>query len=602
MPSEGHKLSFLHVLASVVLVIGALYWARAVFVPLALALMLTFLLQPGVAVLHRWGLGYAPAAMLVVLLLALLIGVISWVAVTQVSSLASELPRYQDNLKQKMEDLRQASQGGVFGKIQASMAALSRNLQKHQLPAARPPEPIALTPPWPSLLSYVPSFLGFLVEAGLVLVLLLFMLIAHRDLRDRLFRLVGYGRVTVTTKALDEAGRRISYALRMQAMVNGTYGSAVGLGLFCLRVPYALMWGLFAGFLRFIPYVGPAVGALMPIALSMAVFAGWVKPLMVGGLFGLLEIATSALLEPLLYGRGIGVSQVAILMSIAFWAWLWGPVGLLLATPLTVCLGVLGKYVPYLTFLDVLLSDEPVTALNRYYQRLVARDHDGAAEVVEELLATQTLLEVYEDVLIPALYYTKQDQRRGNLTGEEAQAMYQTTYEQLNALKLSQDASSAAAAVASTPAGGTTAVLPPPTYLLGCPVHDEADEAALLMLQHVLEPRRFAVEVTRVGLLAAEVLSLVEQRAPALVCIGLVPPGGFAHTRYLCKRLRARFPTLPIVVGCWGGTTDEAETLARLHLDSLTQIGTTLTQTRQQIMQVCLTHSPPVIDPVPSVA
>ena len=156
--------------------------------------------------------------------------------------------------------------------------------------------------------------------------------------------------------------------------------------------------------LRFIPYIGPAVGALMPIALSMAVFAGWVQPLLVGGLFVLLEIATNVLLEPLLYGRGAGVSQVAILMSIAFWAWLWGPVGLLLATPLTVCLGVLGKYVPYLTFLDVLLSDEPVTELNRYYQRLVARDQDGATEIVEDLLEAQTLLEVYEDVLIPALY------------------------------------------------------------------------------------------------------------------------------------------------------------------------------------------------------
>jgi predicted PurR-regulated permease PerM len=215
MPAEVHKLSFLHILASVVLVIGSLYWARAVFVPLALSLMLTFLLQPVVAVLHRRGLGYAPAAALVVLLVALFIVAIGWVAVTQLSSLASELPRYQDNLKQKIEDLQQANQGGVFGKIQERVAELSRNFQKRQLPATGPQEPIAVTPPWSSLLAYVPSFLGFLVDAGLVLILLLFMLIAHQDLRDRLFRLVGYGRVTVTTKALDEAGQRISSALRM---------------------------------------------------------------------------------------------------------------------------------------------------------------------------------------------------------------------------------------------------------------------------------------------------------------------------------------------------------------------------------------------------
>jgi len=562
--------------------------------------MLTFLLQPVVAMLHRWRLSYAPAAALVVLLLALLIGAIGWVAVTQLSNLASELPRYQGNLKEKIDDLQHASQGGVFGKIQETVAELSRNFQKRQLPATGPQEPIAVTPPWSSLLSYVPSFLSFLVDAGLVLVLLLFMLIAYRDLRDRLFRLVGYGRVTVTTKALDEAGRRISSALRMQALVNGTYGSAVGLGLFCLGVPYALMWGLFAGMLRFIPYIGPTVGALMPIALSMAVFAGWLKPLLVGGLFVLLEIATNALLEPLLYGRGAGVSQVAILMSIAFWAWLWGPVGLLLATPLTVCLGVLGKYVPALSFLEVLLSDEPVTELNRYYQRLVAQDQDGAIEIVEELLETQTLLEVYEDVLIPALYYTKQDQRRDNLTAEEAHAIYQATPELTDDLSASQ--ASSAEAVSSVPEENTTAVLPSKIHIPGCPAHDEADEVALRMLQQVLDPRRFEVEVTKVALLAAEVLSLVEQNAPTLVCIGLVPTGGFAQTRYLCKRLRARFPTLPIVVGCWSGTQDEAGTLARLRLDSLTQVGTVLTETRQQIMQVPPTPIPPVPHTVPSVA
>src|SRR5215470_10533277 len=581
MPSEIHKLSFLHILESVVLVIASLYWARAVFVPLALALMLTFLLQPVVAALHRRGLGYAPAAGLVVILLALAIGTIGWVAVTQLSSLASELPQYQDNLRQKIDDLQHASQGSLFGRIQETVAELSRKFQQRQLPATGPQEPIAVMPPWPSLISYVPSFLGFLADAGLVLVLLLFMLIAHRDLRDRLFRLIGHGRVTVTTKALDEAGQRISRSLRMQALVNGTYGSAVGLGLFGLKVPYALMWGLFAAMLRFIPYVGPTAGALMPIALSMAVFAGWMKPLLVGGLFVLLEIATNVLLESLLYSRGAGVSQVALLMSIAFWAWLWGPVGLLLATPLTVCLGVLGKYVPYLTFLEVLLSDEPVTDLNSYYQRLVARDQDGALEILEELLETQTLLDVYEDVVIPALYYTKQDQRRDNLTADEALAIYRATHELID--DLTSQAAVSAEAVVSTPEEDTAAVLPPPSHILGCPAHDEADEVALQMLQQVLDPRRFEVEVTRAGLLAAEMLSLVEQNAPTLVCIGLVPPGGFAQTRYLYKRLRTRFPTLPIVVGCWGGTTEEG-LVTRLRLDSHTQVGTTLTKTRQQIM------------------
>jgi hypothetical protein len=187
-------------------------------------------------------------------------------------------------------------------------------------------------------------------------------------------------------------------------------------------------------------------------------------------------------LEPLLYGWGAGVSQVAILMSIVFWAWLWGPVGLLLATPLTVCLGVLGKYVPSLTFLEVLLSDEPVTELNRYYQRLVARDQDGALEIVEELLETHTLLDVYEDVVIPALYYTKQDQRHDNLTADEAHAIYRATHELIDDLSASHIAS-ADEVVASIPEEDTAAVLPPPIHILACPAHDEVDEVALRMVQ-----------------------------------------------------------------------------------------------------------------------
>jgi hypothetical protein len=288
-------------------------------------------------------------------------------------------------------------------------------------------------------------------------------------------------------------------------------------------------------------------------------------------------------------------------MAFAFWTWLWGPVGLLLATPLTVCLGVLGKYVPHLTFLDVLLSDELVPELNRYYQRLVARDQDGAVEIVEDLLETQTLTDVYDAVLLPALYYTEQDQRRDNLTAEEARFIYQSTSELVDNLGASQTATSTVA-VAVVPEEDAAAALPPKVRILACPAHDEADAVALQMLQHVLDPRRFAVECTKTTLLTAEVLSLVEQAAPALVCIGLVPPGGFAQTRYLCKRLRARFPTLPIVVGCWGGPKDEAEHLARLRLDSIAHTSTTLLETRNQIMQLPQIHPPLVSQAVVSVA
>lgn len=580
MPSEIYKSPFLSVLASLVLVIASLYWAKAVLVPLALAFMLTFLSQPIVAALHRRGLGRTPAAVLVVMLLALVLGVLGWAVVLQFSSLASELPGYKDNLKQKIDDLRSASKGGVVEKVQETIADLTREFEKNSPSTGAPQNPVAVTATGSSLVSYVPSLLEFLADTGLVLVLLLFMLISYEDLRDRLFRLIGYGRLTDTTKALDEAGQRISRSLLMQTIVNGTYGCTVGLGLFCFGLPYALLWGSLAAAVRFIPYVGPAVGALLPIALSLAVFAGWVKPLLIGGLFVLLELVTNMILEPLLYGRSAGVSQVALLMAAAFWTWLWGPVGLLLATPLTVCLGVLGKYVPQLSFLDVLLSDELVPELNRYYQRLVAQDQDGAVEVVEELLKTQTLADVCEAVLLPALYYTEQDQRRDNLTDEEARFIYQATRELVDNLGASQAATSAAAVPV------TDAALAPQVRILLCPAHDEADEIALQMLQHVLDPRRFAVEFTTITRRTSTVVSLVEQTSPEIVCIGLVPPGGFAQTRYLCKRLRASFPDLPLVVGCWGGSHDDAEHLARLQLDSIAHTSTTLLETRNQIMQL----------------
>src|SRR5882724_11517388 len=203
MRSEVGKLSFLNVLESIVLVIASLYWARAVFVPLALALMLTFLLQPIVAALHRRGLGHTPAAVLVVMLLALVLGAVGWAVVGQFASLASELPGYQDNLKHKIDDLQSAGKGGVLEKIQETIAALSKEFEKNQPPTTAPQEAVAVQIPGSSLVLYVPSLLGFLADAGLVLLLLLFMLMAHADLRDRLFRLIGYGRLTDTTKALD---------------------------------------------------------------------------------------------------------------------------------------------------------------------------------------------------------------------------------------------------------------------------------------------------------------------------------------------------------------------------------------------------------------
>ena len=300
-------------------------------------------------------------------------------------------------------------QGGVIEKVQQALEEVLRQPPQTtpprpgSPPGAEPEQPVPVVVQAPSVLWQLPSLLEPLASAGLVLVLVIFMLLKHSDLRNRLIRLAGYSHLTTTTKALDEAGQRISRYLLMQS-INGSFGVAVGLGLFLIGVPYAMLWGFLAAVLRFVPYVGPAVSALLPSALSLAVFDGWVQPFLVIGLILLLELASNLVMEPWLYGQSAGVSEVALLVAIAFWTWLWGPIGLLLATPLTVCLSVLSRYIPPLDFINTLMGDEPVLDLpTRYYQRLLARDDDEAAEIVETYGQTHDPEDVYDDIIVPAL-------------------------------------------------------------------------------------------------------------------------------------------------------------------------------------------------------
>jgi hypothetical protein len=433
------------------------------------------------------------------------------------------------------------------------------------------------------MLRQLPTLLEPLATAALVLVLVVFMLIERGDLRNRLIRLVGYGRLTLTTRALDEAGQRISRYLFMQSIVNGSFGIVVGFGLFLIGLPYALLWGFLAAILRFIPYVGPVVAALFPSAFSLAEFSGWGQPLLVIGLIVVLEFISNMIMEPLLYGRSAGVSEVSLMVAVAFWTWLWGPIGLLLATPLTVSLGVLGRYVPQLEFLGILLSDEPVLETHTsYYQRLVARDEDEAIELVETYLKTHSLMETYEAVLVPALYAARKDLVRDNLTEDEGHFIVQATRELVENLGASQIILPRTEAVPESEPSG----LPLPKMVVaGCPAHDEADAVGLLMLQHLLDPMRYEVTLLDVTLLASEVVSLLEQEQVGLLCLGALAPGGMAHTRYLCKRLRTRLPDLKIVVGRWGEAALSDESRELLRAAGANDIGTTLRETCSQIMQ-----------------
>lgn len=588
MHAPARTVPVFQLLASLVLIITSLYWARTVFIPVALALLLTFLLNPIASALQRRGLRRTPSVILVVLLLFSCLGGIGWAITAEMTTLAAELPHYEDNIRQKIADIRWAGQGSIIQKIQTVAQKVMDDLQKENKSAGEAEKPVPVMVEAPSVLWQLPWAVEPLATAGMVLVLVIFMLLEHGGLRNRLIALAGYGRLTVATKALDEAGGRISRYLLMQSILNGSFGFAVGVGLFLIGLPHAVVWGVLAAVLRFIPYVGTAVAIILPAALSLAVFHGWLQPILVIALFAVLELANYTIMEPLLYGQSAGVSPVALLVAVAFWTWLWGAVGLVLATPLTVCLVVLGKYVPQLAFIGVLMSDEPVLETSTsYYQRLVARDEDEAAEIVEAQLKSHAPEEIYDTVLVPALAAAKRDRERHILTEDDWNFIVQATREIVEDLDTHQPQAATSSDEAGAAPVETSVAVPPPTVrIVGCPARDEADELALVMVQRLLDPSRYTVEVVRSTRLTAEVVALVEEQRPGLVCIGALAPGGLAQTRHLCKRLRARFPELKIAVGRWGLQEDSEERWPLRTAAGVDLVGMTLLETCNQLMQL----------------
>jgi predicted PurR-regulated permease PerM len=564
----------------IALVVAALYWLQAVLIPLALAVLLTFLLSPVVGTLERRGLGRVPSVFVAVLLSLSILGGIGWTLSRQLIALADELPGYSLNIHHRIADLRGASKGSSVEKVQKTVEDVVGEIQKTDTPGVTRQKPVAVILEPPSVLVHLPNLLQALAGAGVVTVLMIFMLLERRELRDRVILLIGYRRMTATTRALDEAGARISRYLLMQSIINGSFGVAVGLGLFLIGVPYAVTWGSLAAALRFIPYLGPFVAALLPLALSLAVFPGWLQPALVVGLFLVLEPITGSVMEPWLYGQSAGVSQVALLIALTFWTWLWGPVGLLMATPLTVCLIVLGKHLPALGFIVVLMGDRPVIeAKARYYQRLLARDQDEAIDIVEAYVNTDGRESVYDTLLLPALYYAKQDRDRDLLSEDDAQFVGQATREILDVL--AQDAPAASEKGSGDNAGTDTRV-----RIVGCPVRDEADVLALEMVRHLLDPARYRMEVSRPGILVTEVLAWVDLHRPALVCIGAVAPGGLSQARHLCKRLRSQFPGLKIVVGRWGLHDEMDADREHLLAAGADHVETTVLDTQQTLALV----------------
>jgi len=594
-------------LPSAVLVIAILYWAQEVLVPIAIAVLLTFVLSPIVSALERLNLGRIVSVTISVLLAFTILLAVGWLAARQIARLANELPLYRRNIQAKIADLRDFKKGGALEKVEQTVEDVKSELSKPKGPSKEaPPREVVITGKEESAFWPIPLATGPMIErlaaVGFAIVLVIFMLIQREELRNRLIRIFGYSRLTVTTKALEEAGQRISRYLLAQFLINTAFGVTVGVVLALIGVPYALLWGFLAMVLRFIPYVGPWAAAFMPTALSLAYFPGWITSFIVVGAFVLIELVINILLEPRFYGESAGVSEIAILVMAAFWTWLWGPVGLMMATPLTVCVVVFAKYVPEMTFITVLLSDAPaMEPYVNYYQRMLASDQDEGEEIVDEYLKNHSAPELYDQVFIPALSRAKNDRRHNHLTEKDEHAVYDGTRAILEDLEDPQKNSTAEDTLAEAPSFDSLA--PEKTqHVLGFPADGKADEVALLTLEKLLDSMRYKTEILSADMLASEMVSLVQQKQPRLICIGTVAPGGLAHARYLCKRIRARCPEVKILVGRWGFSGNLENARATLTSAGADRIASTLLEARDHLTQLIQLRTEPSPAPTRHIA
>jgi predicted PurR-regulated permease PerM len=580
-------------------VIACLYFARVVFIPVALALLFSLLLTPIIALLEKLKLPRLVAILLVVVSLVGLAGFIGWKTSQEFIDLTIHLPAYKTNLEDKIHALK----GSGTQRLNTALATV-RDLEKDVATATpgapsaiearktgvRPGSsslrspPVQVAPPTNPLES-AENVLGPLATAAIVIVFTIFILMGREDLRNRFIRLIGGGHLTVTTQALDDATHRIHRYLLLQLIVNASYGLLIGIALHFIGIPNASLWGVSAGVLRFLPYVGPPMAALMPIVLSLAVFPGWLHALATVGLFLVLELTVAHLIEPRLYGAHVGLSPLAVVVAAVFWTLIWGFPGLVLSTPLTVCLVVMGRYVPTLGFLNVVLGDEPVLLPeSQYYQRLLATDQNEARQILELYRKEKTLEELYSSVVIPALSLAEQDRHRSKLDEDTQNFIYQSTREFIEELgDTSTESKLNAVADQDSPQSSPGELEHARGLDVFCiPARDTADDVVALILCQLLERQGCRTQSIPIGM-TAEMLSQVMDAKPALVCISALPPFALDHARALYNKLRLQSPELQIVICLWHFEGDAQKMAARFKLAPGDKFFTTLRQVLQDV-------------------
>lgn len=534
----------LNLLAAAV-VIAALRLAQDVFIPVILAVILSFILSPLVNGLGRAGLRRAPAVVITVLLALSVLGLGGTLIGRQAAGLAADAPRYARTIEQKIEGVQTL----FAARVAAVSTALGLGRPAEPNPTAttaapstgapQPPVPVQVVKTEDNTLVVVRSILapvvGPLETMVIVFVVTIFTLMQREDLRDRFIRLAGSGDLHRTTVAIDDAGQRLSRYFVSQFTVNTAFGVVITLGLWAIGVPSPGVWGTLAGVLRFVPYIGALLAAVAPMALAAAIDPGWSMVILVAALFLIVEPVVGYVIEPLVYGHSTGLSPVAVIVSAVFWTWMWGPIGLILSTPITLCLVVMGRHVPSLEFVDILLGDRPpLTPAETFYQRLLSGNRDEALENAEAAVADRPLLDYYDTVALEALRRAADDVARGAITRARAAAITRSMLRIIEELDAQDD-------TAATAAGAVVACVPGRGPL---------DEAVAAMLAQLLERRGMAVQRVPYAALARERIAQFNPGPIAAVVVAsLAMDGGSAHVHNLVRRVRARLPETPIVFG-----------------------------------------------------
>lgn len=547
-----------------------IYFAQTIVIPLTVAALFTFLLSPFVMKLEKW-IGRIASILSVVAVVFSIIGLIGYVFFRQLVLFGSNFKNYYEVIQNKLQSF-EFPQGGILHRIGHALENLKAEVFGEPKPvdiSATTPTEVKFIDLSESFTNFIESFFGsffnILGMTGIVILLVIFMLLNREDIRSRIVKLIGQNKISSTTSAMNEASERVfNYLIRL-SIVNMGFGICITIGLHLMGIPNAILWGCFAAIMRFIPYIGVWIAAIIPVALSFTISNTWSLPIITVAFFIILELIAAYAIEPFYYGIGTGVSSFALVVAAIVWTWLWGPIGLLLSTPLTVCLVVLGQYATNMNFLSVLLSQEqPLTPAEECYHRLLSSDAVEPMDVIESYLQKNSLISLYDSILIPIVVQTEKDFRLELIDTEQKEGLYQSVREIVEFLSINE-------------LKAMEAIPEKKGCILCLPAQTIRDEIGVSILSQLLVTESFDVHhVPRLNV--KEIGGLIDEVNPDAICIGVMAPFVLSTIRFLCTKLHQRKPHLPIIVCLWGILEKSPQILDKLKSAGVSKVVVTLAE------------------------